>query len=417
MDRPVEPGLLKLFRYFAGVGILYFAILWLYASLGLDETNTLGFQSQFNVVVNVVLFIYLSIGWLEKKLRRYYLPIALAAYSVATVLSSLIYFVDPSTSIFVFLSRSWALFPILFIPLVFIAWQYRWYEVMAYNIFVNGFELLLSLYFIKHITISTIPFAAMPIVRAFAFGIVGHIVLELVETQRQQKLRLIQANLKLGQFTNTLVQLAESRERNRIARELHDTLAHTLSGVAVNLEATKTLLPAEGSDVNDMLDHSLAAVRVGLNETRRVLQNLRAQPLEDVGLVQAMSELVKSFAGTVDLEVRSEIDDDLPAMPPAVEQALYRVTQESLENVRRHAGAKQVLVTMKRVEKAVVLEIRDDGKGVRDISSAGSGHFGIEGMKERAAAIGAEMRITSSPQQGTAVRMEWEGLNDQSADL
>lgn len=417
MSRSVQPGLLRLFRYFAGVGVVYFAILWAYASINIETSSSMLPQSGLNLFTNALLFVYLSLSWLEKKMGRFYLPFALVAYTLATVLSGAFYLADPAPTMQIFLTRSWSLVPILLIPLVFIAWQYGPHEVMFFNLFANVTEMVLSFLVVRQISFATLPFLTLPIVRAFAFGIVGHIVTILVNAQRQQTEKLIQANVRLSHYANTMEQLTISRERNRIARELHDTLAHTLSGVAVNLEATKTMLKPDDSDVSTMLDHSLSAVRLGLNETRRVLQNLRAQPLEDLGLAGSVRWLLQNLVERDGVTMNVVIVDKLPALPAKVEQAFFRVAQEALENISRHANATHVEFVLQPVGRQMKLEISDDGQGMRDAEAAGDLHFGIKGMRERAEAIGAVFALESKSDEGTKISLIWEGIDDQSIDL
>ncbi len=417
MGRPLEPGLVRIFRYFAGIAFIYFAILWGYGIISPHPSVTLQIQSLMNLPTSSCLFVYLSLPWLERHLKKWYLPIALVTYTVTTVFSNLIYLFDPNTDLYVIIARSWALVPILLVPLVLIAWQYSISAVLAFTIFTNATELLILFLVVKKVTFETLPILGLPVIRAFAFGTVGYIVERLTDIQRTQRRKLVMANIQLGQYANTLESLAVSRERNRLARELHDTLAHTLSGVSVNLEAIKTMLTPGQGDVTAMLDHSLAATRRGLEETRRALQDLRAQPLEDLGLELALRTLVKALADREAIETDVKFSPDLPALPPDVEQSLYRVTQEALENIARHADARHVSLGLEAGGKRVTLAIQDDGKGFNSRNAPVEGRFGIRGMRERAAAAGGTLSVKSRPGGGTTIRFVWEGLDDQSPDL
>jgi signal transduction histidine kinase len=221
----------------------------------------------------------------------------------------------------------------------------------------------------------------------------------------------------LGQYANTLERLATSRERNRLARELHDTLAHTLSGVAVNLEAIKIMLFPGQTEVSSMVDHSLSATRMGLEETRRALQDLRAQPLEDLGLELALRNLVQALADRAAIETEVDISPNLPALPPEVEQSIYRIAQEALENVAQHASAQHASLGLKTNGKMIELTVADDGGGFDPKSVSGDGRFGIKGMQERAAVVGGSLSVGSRSKRGTIVRFTWERLDDQDIDL
>ncbi len=411
MKRPIEPGLLRVFRYFTGIAMVYFAIIWRFAILARDHSLTMQLQSMWNFAISLVSFAYLSLPWLEKRLNRLYLPLILIGYTGATVFSNLIYLIDLRTiNLDLIIARSWLLVPILLVPLVLIAWQYSFRYVLIFVIFTNAIELVFLFQAVREITFETLPFLGMPVVRAFAFGTVGYIVEHLMNTQRMQKRKLIQANIQLGQHAHTLEHLAISRERNRLARELHDTLAHTLSGVAVNLEAIKTILAPTQTDVMTLLDHSLSATRQGLNETRRTLKDLRAQPLDDLGLDLALRNLVRTVADRAGLDVEIDLSADLPTLPPDVEQSIYRITQEALENVTRHADARRVSVLLKTLDNRTELTIADDGHGFDSKGTLDDSQFGLQGMRERAAMVGGVLSVESRPKEGTVVRFTWEKL-------
>ncbi len=418
MGRPLESGLLRIFRYFAGIAMLYFAILWGYGSTAPQPSLTLQVQSLVNLMINSGLFVYLSVRWLERHLKSWYLPFALVTYTVATVFTNLIYLFEPGTDLYIIIARSWALVPILLVPLVLIAWQYSFPWVLVYILFNNVVELFILFRVIRIVNFETLPILGLPLIRAYAFGTVGYIVERLMATQRTQRRKLVMANIRLGQQANTLEHLATSRERNRLARELHDTLAHTLSGVAVNLEATKTMLSPDQGDISAMLDHSLSATRLGLDETRRALQDLRARPLEDLGLALAIRTMIQALANREGIETEIDIAEDFPTLPPDVEQSLYRVAQEALENSAKHATASRVSLSLKTIENQIELSIQDNGKGFNTKSIPNeTDRFGIRGMQERAAVIGGTLSVESRPGGGTTVRFAWERLDDQDPDL
>jgi signal transduction histidine kinase len=374
-------------------------------------------QSLLNMASNLVLLIYLSIPWLEQNLKKLYLPIALVLYTGITVFSNLFFFLEPDADISSIISRSWTLVPILLVPLVIIAWQYRFAYVLLFTVLTNAIELVILVFMVKEINFQTLPVISLPIIRAFAFGTVGYIVEQLMTTQRHQKNKLIKANIQLGQYASTLDSLATSRERNRLARELHDTLAHTLSGVAVNLEAVKTIVDPSQTDVLTLLDHSLSATRRGLEETRRALQNLRAQPLEDLGLPLAIESLVKTFSEREGIDTEVEINHEIPVLPPQIEQCIYRITQEALVNIEQHANASHVAVVLDNVKNKIFLKVADDGRGVDLKAIQKENHFGIKGMRERAAVVGGLLSVTSKAEKGTIVQFEWEKPDDQGSNM
>lgn len=418
MDHPIEPGLLRIFRYFTGVAMIYFALLWAYAVISTGWVWSTQVQLWGNFAVYLGVFGYLSWSRLEKRLKHLYLPLGLMIVTIFPVMSNFIYLLDPSQGdINNIISRSWLWLPVLFVPLVLIAWQYSFRAVLAFTIFTNGLELLVLLVVVQSINFQTITMLGVPFIRAFAFGIVGYIVRNLIETQRIQRRKLILANVRLGQYASTLEQLATSRERNRLATELHDTLAHTLSGLAVNLEAIKTILDPAQTEPQKMLDHSLHITRVGLDETRRALKALRAGPLADLGLCLALDGLVKSAADRAGLPIELSCPEDIPTLPIDVEQCIYRITQEALENIVRHANAAHAHVQLVITSSQVELTIRDDGSGFDATRPAPEDRYGLRGLRERASAVGAVLDVSSKPGSGTTIHFVWEQFNDQSADL
>jgi len=413
VKRQIEPGLLPIFRYFTAVAVLYFALVWVYGMLETGFGQSLRLQLWSNFVVYLGLFVYLNLPQLERRLRYFYLPIALTISAIFPVAGNFMYLFDiHQVDIYTIINRNWLWLPILFVPLVLIAWQYNFKTVLAFTIFTNGLEFIVLLAVIDKLTYENISTVSVPLIRAFAFGTVGYIVSKLVETQRTQNQKLIQANLRLNQYVNTLEQLATSRERNRLAGDLHDTLAHTLSGLSINLAAIKTVVPSKNHEAQEMLDHSLTITRSGLDETRRVLKALRAGPLEELGLKNALVKLAQEASVRKSIPIDCSCPDHLPALPLEVEQGLYRITQEGLENILRHANATHAEVTLEVSEKELRLTIHDNGSGFSPQQVNGEDKFGLQGLKERANASGGALTVESRPGEGTTIRFVWERFND-----
>ena len=131
-----------------------------------------------------------------------------------------------------------------------------------------------------------------------------------------------------------------------MARELHDTLAHSLSGVIVQLEAAEALWDVNLAGARKMVEHVHQSARSGLTEVRRALNSLRASPLDDLGLALALSDLAESVAARTDLRLDLEVADHIENIPPEVEQCIYRVAQEVLANVARHSHASAVTIDL-----------------------------------------------------------------------
>lgn len=410
MKKPLEPGLLKLFRYFALIGLVYFSVRWVYDDVSVVQSELTAFQSAYYVIVHGVLFLLLSFPWLERKLKEAFFPSILILYTLAMVAASWLYLLEPNRGIADFISFSYYLVPILIVPVVFIAWQYDFRAVVVYTIVTNLSDLIISFLIVQPVSLENLPILSLPVIRSFTFGLVGFLVSQLNEKQREQKHKLILANLQLGQYANTLESLATSRERNRLARELHDTLAHTLSGISVNLEALKTLVPEDNLEVGKMIDNSLMAARGGLDGTRRALKDLRAKPLEDLGLELALQSLLDNLSERQGIRIDARIEPLLHILPTNVEQAFYRIGQEAIENVALHANAGTIWFVLEENDGLVIMLIRDDGVGFDHETRHPPDHFGLKGMRERAASIGAELTLESQPGKGTSVWLRWERL-------
>ncbi|MCJ7621873.1 MAG: sensor histidine kinase [Anaerolineaceae bacterium] len=414
----IEPGLLRIFRYFTGLAMMYFAVMVAYATVETGQWITPSqIQSYINFGINMLLFGYLSWPWLRQRLRRWYLPIALIAATVVPILSNLLYLAEPQGPLSLTIVRSWVLFPILVVPLGLIAWQYQFQYVLAFIVFSVIVELSVLLPVVTKINFETLPILGVPLIRAFAFGTVGQIVSHLIDTQRAQRKKILHANVQLSQHAQTLEQLATSRERNRLARELHDTLAHTLSAQAVNLEAIKLMISPEQGEIRAMLERSLASTRTGLAETRRAMKDLRSKQLEDLGLSIGIRNLARSAAFRADFDLEFHIPEQLPELSIDVEQCVYRIAQEALENIVRHSDAHDVTVGLSVEDSTLQLRIADDGRGFDPTDLDWTDKLGIQGMKERVEMLRGSLEVISSPGRGTEIQLLVEVHDDQSIHL
>jgi len=415
----IEPGLLRIFRLFSVLeAIVLFGVVLSFEGASVT-TSALPQNHYFIILIEAIaLFFYLSLPWLREKLKQYYLPLALFIATVAPILSNRLYRSGPAQSdTFTMIAYAWELIPLLLVPLVLIAWQYSFKIVVSYSALTALLDTMLVLLERGGVERSVLPIIAVLFIRTISMVAVGYMVTELMTTQREQRKALTQANLKLGQYAITLEQLGISRERNRLARELHDTLAHTLSGIAVQLEAMKTVLQPGHAEAQTMLDQTLLATRNGLTDTRRALKDLRATQLDDLGLSLALRTMARKVADRAGLQLECEIPDALDGISPAAEQAIYRITQEALENVVRHADARKVFIQLGWFNKQLVLVISDDGRGFDSTVLNDSDRLGMKGMQERAAMVGGELKVVSQPHQGTIIRFTLDGRHDKSFDL
>ncbi|NLE83385.1 MAG: hypothetical protein GX603_02595, partial [Chloroflexi bacterium] len=137
MKKPLEPGLLRLFRYFSLIGLLYFSTRWVYDDVSVTRTAVVAFQSVYYVIIHGLLFLTLSFSWLERKLKNNYFPLILVIYTLAMVGGSWLYLLEPGRGITHFISQTYLLVPILIVPVVFIAWQYNFEAVLLYTVVTN----------------------------------------------------------------------------------------------------------------------------------------------------------------------------------------------------------------------------------------------------------------------------------------
>ena len=194
---------------------------------------------------------------------------------------------------------------------------------------------------------------------------------------------------------------AQEAERARLARELHDELGQLLTGVVLQLDGLRAGVAGDRhGDVAEIQE----AVREGVQTVREIAQGLRPPALDEFGLRASLVALAVGFGERSGLRVRQTIEPELPELDHEVELAVYRVAQEALTNVVRHAGAENVDLVLERHDSGVVLSVRDDGRGIseRHLHSA----TGVAGMRERALLIGGSLSISGSPGRGTQVRLQ-----------
>lgn len=197
--------------------------------------------------------------------------------------------------------------------------------------------------------------------------------------------------------------LAVAEERNRLAREVHDTLGHRLTVAAVQLEGAQRLIPHDPVRAAQMVATVHTQVIEGLNELRRTVAALRAPLSAEVNLPAALRRLARDFETATGMEVELRLADALPTLTSVQRQVFYRVAQEALTNVQRHAGASRVRVTLQQGDdEAVRLTLDDDGCGLPATPASG---FGLRGMTERAQQIGAQLQLGNSALGGARVEL------------
>jgi len=213
------------------------------------------------------------------------------------------------------------------------------------------------------------------------------------------------ANQKLREYAAQVEELATTKERNRVAREIHDSLGHYLTVINVQLEAAQLLVPADPERAMTALRKAQSLAQEGLADVRRSVAALRAAPTGSRPLPEAVAELVQETraAGIVaNLDVRGQPRE----LAPQAELTLYRAAQEALTNVRKHARASRADLTLDYGNgDRVRLVVEDNGVGAAEPN----GGFGLLGLRERAQLVGGQVVIRSAPGEGFRVEVETPG--------
>jgi two-component system sensor histidine kinase UhpB len=194
---------------------------------------------------------------------------------------------------------------------------------------------------------------------------------------------------------------AQESERVGIARDLHDEVGQVLTGVLLQLDSIAGAAPEHRGEI----DEAKEAVRHALEEVRRISRELRPEMLEHLGLVSALTELTTTFSRVSGIRVERAFDQTLPSISPEAELAIYRIAQESLTNVARHAKAEQLRISLTGRPDSVVLRVIDDGRGFEG-GGLPNEQGGLRSMRERALLIGAAFAIKQASPAGLEVRVE-----------
>jgi len=200
---------------------------------------------------------------------------------------------------------------------------------------------------------------------------------------------------------------AAEEERKRIARELHDETAQLLAALLIRARVVRNA--GDPAKVDALLDDMRTDIGAALDGVRRFARGLRPPALDELGLVPAIGEHVRSIAEIGEVDVRLEADE-IPRgeLAPEAELAVYRIVQEALSNVLRHADARTATVRVSREPGVLVVMVEDDGRGFDPVrvTACGPGGLGLFGMNERAGYLGGRVEVSSAPGTGTRVRAE-----------
>lgn len=225
-------------------------------------------------------------------------------------------------------------------------------------------------------------------------------------TQHKQVEAALRVSVQQSHWLSRRVLEAQETERRRIAMELHDELGQALTAIKINLQVGERF---RGQTPSELSTENIRIVDEALEQMRRLAYGLRPSMLDDLGLASALRWIAEQTAQRSGLAIRFEPDVAGQRLPPEIEIAVFRIAQEALTNIVRHAQARNVLMSLSQERDALVLGVQDDGHGFDRVAmrarAAAGGSLGMLGMEERAALIGAVLQIESAPGQGSRLHL------------
>jgi signal transduction histidine kinase len=239
-----------------------------------------------------------------------------------------------------------------------------------------------------------------------SFGMALFFVMLLINAlldERQSREKLVVALEQLRQYSLRIEDQSALQERNRIAREIHDSLGHTLTAQSIQIDSALLLQRSNAEESSVFLKEAKQLCKQALQEVRQSVAALRSDPFQGKSLDQIATTLVQEFRVTTAIETTCVISVTHP-VPPDVVSACYRVLQESLTNISRHSAATDVVFQLVTQEGALKLQIQDNGKGF-DPGQNSTG-FGLQGMKERVMALGGQFQLSSQPGEGCQISVK-----------
>lgn len=241
---------------------------------------------------------------------------------------------------------------------------------------------------------------------ALLFGLVLIFVMLLVGAllaQKQSREKLALANRRLRQYALLIENQATLQERNRIAREIHDSVGHSLTAQSIQLENVAMQLNGNIELANQHLQKARQLGKEALQNVRNSVATLRKNPLQGKPLPDALIDLIQEFERTTGTTVKSEIYLK-SSLPDEISTALYRVVQEALTNVSKHGYAEQVNLDLREKLTNISLLLEDNGQGFNPNENTTG--FGLRGMRERIEAFGGSFHLSSQPTQGCKIQIE-----------
>jgi signal transduction histidine kinase len=304
-----------------------------------------------------------------------------------------------------FIQPGWTMYPVLYITPI--TWA------------ILALPLRQGVYWIAAFTVATATSFAVGIdlgeglVALFLYGVLYAFIgafagaLARADATRRESQALLaelqSAHEQLQEYALRTEEMAVVEERNRLAREMHDTLGHRLTVASVQLEAAQRLFPTDSERAAGLIGTVREQVREALSELRATVATLRSPVEADLHLRSALRRLMNHFEQATGLTIHRALPGEMPPLPDAHRLALYRAAQEALTNIQKHAGARQIWLVLSTSDDTVTLLVSDDGRGL--VLSRDEGGFGLHGLRERAEQLGGALHVEPRPGAGTQLSL------------
>ncbi len=400
----LEPGLLRAFRWVNLFPVLIPLVsLTLISLKGNLLTNTpLRNMGLLLLGIEFVRLLYIFWPRVQTKLGKAFFPLACILMFAIPTLLPFLRLLRPSEAANSFLHLILILIYQLIVT-VFVAWQYNMRVVAWILVVVLAFDC----FYILAGTFSDLnsnQITGVIGLHLLAFLFISSIITFLVDNLRTQRDNLIKQNEKLVSQSRTLEQLSKTQERNRLARELHHTMVHYMSGTVLQLNGVKSQWSFNPEKAQSMLDISIDSLTEGLQETRKAIQALREHPTESISLHRSLKLLLNDFSERTGIVTQNRFEN--LQISSEKERIIYRITEEGLRNIERHASAKQVNVVLLGKQDKIHLIIKDDGCGfkIEEVNTTQS--FGLQSMQEWAELVKGRFILKSEPSEGTILQVE-----------
>ncbi|MBC7194571.1 MAG: sensor histidine kinase [Caldisericia bacterium] len=302
-----------------------------------------------------------------------------------------------------FLNINWGIFPYIF----FVLSVFAMIELSFKNglLWILTFSIICLIVFTKQLGLyEGFLYSLLYGVGSFFFGGFGYALSLAIESrEKSEKLlsELKDANEKLKEYASKVEQLAILEERNRLSREMHDSIGHHLVTVSLQIEILKKVIDEKPNEAKKLIEIIKNEIRKSLEDLRNVVKTLR-KPLEfDIPLEESIKNLVESYSSIKNIKTNLEIDENLIDLPEDYKITLFRVCQEALTNIEKHSKASEIWIKLKNMDDKIFLVVEDNGVGFP--KNLNDNSFGLKGIKERASILNGEVKFENREEGGARI--------------